>query len=218
MNESLILHSCNKVSYENNKCETVSCENNSDCYSGLCVSGTCLTNPSNPSYICSLRDDSNPELISCRYNNQESCSDDNDCHSNICLDGICVDTNEKNKSRKINTKKFNYDDDEDDDYEEHKGRNYTELTISILLAIFSFVIIVLIIITIFCMFCRVTAIRPPPRPSKRRLKTSESETIYIINENNELIKTKLKMLDSCHSNYSYSSNKHRDKKRVLTKI
>ncbi|ORX42501.1 hypothetical protein BCR36DRAFT_337528, partial [Piromyces finnis] len=93
----LILHSCNSIWFEKGKCRTDPCINNSDCFSGLCINSTCITDPENPAYICSLRDDNTSELIACKLNHQEYCKYNEDCHSNVCLDNLCINLNEKNK-------------------------------------------------------------------------------------------------------------------------
>lgn len=213
LDKTFIMHSCNKYQYDKGLCFTPSCEKNSDCFSNNCIGGTCMINYLTPAYICSLRDDIYKEIVSCRLNLQEKCKSNEDCHSNTCYNNICLDTEEKLKEmeeEKVNSKGKGKSTEE-----VTKHRNSTEFTITIILAFISFIFVCIIGITIsYMLLCNSKRIRIP---SRRMKLTSESETIYILNENNEVIKTKLKMLDSVHSSTS-SSTKHRDKKRILTML
>jgi len=212
LEHTLIFHSCSKSRYDKGRCNTPSCKKNSDCYSNNCVSGICMINSLNPTYICSLRDDNSKDTVSCRLNHQEHCNSNEECHSNICYNNICVDLQEKldelNNEEDSNDKGINTL-----DVQESSFSNM--FTITVILAFISFFFICIIGLTIcYILFCHSSSIRVP----SRHLKISnESETIYIINENNEVIKTKLKMLDSVHSTTS-STTKYRDKKRILTML
>jgi len=210
-----ILETCN-IETKNNKndCVTPTCKINDDCFSNNCIGGICYTQKSKPIYICGIRDDDSPELISCKLNIQEECLSNKDCNSSICFNNVCINKQSKyqlfeNDDIYDEIIRGREDDNEDDE------RNTLEFTLSILILIISFFLVVIISIVIAFMICWHPNSDGYRSLNSRHMRSTGSETIYVLNENKELIKTKLKMLDSTHSsNYSHATNLNREKRRV----
>eukprot|EP00833_Pecoramyces_ruminatium_P011329 jgi/Orpsp1_1/1185361/evm.model.c7180000093418.1 len=81
----IIIESCEN---NNTNCKTEKCNNNEDCYSGLCSSHKCIFK--NPIYVCSHTESENLNSLLCQKYNNMKCSDSNECDSSYCnSEGYC---------------------------------------------------------------------------------------------------------------------------------
>jgi len=209
-----ILYTCNtKSKNADDGCVTPTCQKNEDCFSNNCVEGICYIQQKNPIYICDIKDDNSTELISCKLNDQEHCVGNEECYSNICFNNLCInkkqqellikdgDKNEKEANKNNTEKESNLD--------ANFEKNPLELTMTVLLIIVIFFLILIAGIIAYVFFCR-------PKKRKERsyrkahsqnIKNSGSEGVYVFNENRELVKTNLKIVDNpLSSYYSHSTN------------
>eukprot|EP00833_Pecoramyces_ruminatium_P003340 jgi/Orpsp1_1/1177372/evm.model.c7180000061198.2 len=81
-----ILKTCEKEEIDNNTCETNKCENNDDCFSGLCYRNSCSTEKT--IYRCSDNMHFNGTRISRRKNANMKCNSNDDCFD-YCEKGFC---------------------------------------------------------------------------------------------------------------------------------
>ena len=91
-----ILTTCNIESVDNRKCKTPKCQQNNDCFSGLCYKNKCVVNKD--IYYC----ENSMNHIYCQKLNYMSCKEDNECLSSICINETCQPEDYNNANLKDN--------------------------------------------------------------------------------------------------------------------
>jgi len=81
-----IVEACDPNRLEKGKCQTRTCAVNEDCLSGLCQSGSCVTNPDNTLMECIANEDGS---LTCAKYLQERCMVDGECFGR-CKDFVCT--------------------------------------------------------------------------------------------------------------------------------
>ncbi|ORX78613.1 hypothetical protein BCR32DRAFT_247029 [Anaeromyces robustus] len=94
-NSGLIMEACNKE-YNEQICITRSCQNDENCFSGICDMGTCITNIDRPLLICQCDEKYN---MTCSRAEQEHCTNNNDCITSYCegKTNLCLRLNNDNR-------------------------------------------------------------------------------------------------------------------------
>jgi len=101
---TLILESCNDEEAFMEKCTTRECEEDTQCFSGICRDKICITNEKKPLYLCSNNKivfqgydhlkDFKPNRFTCKLVEEEICQVNTDCATGSCQMGenakICM--------------------------------------------------------------------------------------------------------------------------------
>ncbi|ORX80426.1 hypothetical protein BCR32DRAFT_293871 [Anaeromyces robustus] len=84
----LIIETC-QTTDNFDKCNTHYCNNNEQCYSGICENGRCIANKNNPIIQCETQHSIITTVLECKRKKNEFCTNNEQCITGKCNNGIC---------------------------------------------------------------------------------------------------------------------------------